>query len=82
MFIAPFFNKRHDESECLRSRKMDQDGSAVTLAILFFTDVITGTWGIVAIGGAGILFITALAGYCPMNALLGINTCSAKSHHH
>jgi len=47
---------------------------AVAIAVLFFTNVITGTLGIVFIAGAALLVITSLISICPLYAMLGINT--------
>jgi len=33
------------------------------------------TWKVVAFIVAGIAFVTATVGFCPLNKLLGINTC-------
>jgi hypothetical protein len=35
-------------------------------------------WHVVAYVVAGIAFLTALIGFCPLNALLGIDTCARK----
>lgn len=47
------------------------------LAVGFFVGMST-TWTIVAYAAAGIALLTALIGYCPLNALFGINTCAPK----
>jgi hypothetical protein len=51
---------------------------AAIIAILFFTNVITGTLGIVLLVAAGIFLLTSLISFCPMYALLGCNTCHTK----
>jgi hypothetical protein len=54
---------------------------AVTVAILYFTNVISGTFGIVLMMLAGIFLLTSLVSFCPLYALVGLNTCPAKKSH-
>jgi hypothetical protein len=51
---------------------------AAIVAILYFTNVITGTTGIVLLAIAAVLLITSLVSFCPLYALLGLKTCPAK----
>jgi len=51
---------------------------SVVLIVLFYTEVLTGTLGIIALVLALVLAITSLVSFCPMYALLGINTCKNK----
>ncbi len=51
---------------------------AVILAALYFTEVATGTLGIVLLVAAIVLLITTLTGFCGLYTLLGINTCKVK----
>ena len=51
---------------------------AAVIVILFFTDVLTGTLGIVLLVVAGIFLLTSLAGFCPLYLPFGLNTCSNK----
>ncbi|MBN2598602.1 DUF2892 domain-containing protein [Labilibaculum sp.] len=53
---------------------------ALILATLYFTDLITGTIGIVLLVIAGVMFLTSLIGYCPPYSLLSIDTCKGKEH--
>ena len=39
---------------------------AAAIAVLYFTDVITGTWGIVLLVLAGIFLLTSIIGLCPL----------------
>jgi len=48
---------------------------AVTIAILFFTEVITGTLGIILLVLAAVFVLTSLISFCPLYLPLGINTC-------
>lgn len=52
---------------------------AAVIAILFFTNVITGTLGIVLLVLAGVFLLTSVIGFCPLYAPFGISTCSGKS---
>ena len=51
---------------------------AIVIAILFYTNVISGTLGIVLLVLAGVFVLTSLIGFCPLYALLGISTCPTK----
>jgi fatty acid desaturase len=51
---------------------------AVAVAILYFTNVITGTVGIVLLVIAGVFVLTSLVSFCPLYTLIGLNTCPAK----
>jgi hypothetical protein len=48
---------------------------AVVIAILYFTNVITGTLGIVLLVLAAVFVLTSLVGFCPLYLPLGIKTC-------
>lgn len=51
---------------------------AAVLFFLAFSGAVTGVWAWVAgIAGAIALFTGAL-GFCPLYALIGVNTCPAK----
>ncbi|HZW13408.1 MAG TPA: DUF2892 domain-containing protein [Noviherbaspirillum sp.] len=49
----------------------------VMITLAMFADMTTG-WRIVAWVVAAISFVTAVVGFCPLNKLLGINTCRHK----
>ena len=51
---------------------------AVVVAILYFTNVITGTLGIVLLVIAGVFVLTSLVSFCPLYTLIGANTCKVK----
>lgn len=51
---------------------------AAIVALLYFTNVITGTFGIILLILAGVFVLTSLISFCPIYTLLGINTCPAK----
>jgi hypothetical protein len=51
---------------------------ALVLAVLYFTGMVTGTLGIVVLVAAVILLATSFVSFCPIYALLGMNTCPKK----
>jgi len=48
---------------------------ATIIAILYFTNTITGTLGIVLIIFGAVFVLTSLIGFCPLYLPLGINSC-------
>jgi hypothetical protein len=51
---------------------------AVTIAILFFTEVITGTLGIILLVLAAVFVLVSVISFCPLYLPFGINTCKKK----
>ena len=51
---------------------------AALIAILYFTNVISGTLGLILLAMAAVFVLTSLISFCPLYAPLGINTCSVK----
>lgn len=51
---------------------------AAVIVILFFTNVIRGTLGIILLVLAGVLVITSFLSFCPLYTLFGANTCPTK----
>jgi len=52
---------------------------AIAIAILIYTNVISGTLAIV-LGIFGVVFVlTSLVSFCPMYILFGIRTCKTKN---
>ncbi len=52
--------------------------AAIVFAILYFTGTVTGTWGIVLLVLGAIFLLTSFVGFCPLYAIVGMNTCAAK----
>lgn len=48
---------------------------AVVLIVLFYTNVVSGTWGIISLVAAGVLTVVSLVGVCPFYSLFGVSTC-------
>ena len=53
---------------------------AVVIAILYFTNIITGTLGIVLLVLAVIFVLTSLVSFCPLYTLVGLSTCPVKNN--
>jgi hypothetical protein len=51
---------------------------AIAIAILYFTNVITGTWGIVLLVLAAVFLLTSFISFCPLYAPFGLSTCKKK----
>lgn len=51
---------------------------AVVLGILFFTNIITGTLGIILLVVAIVFLVTSLVSFCPAYSILGLSTCKKK----
>ncbi len=47
---------------------------------LYFTNTVSGTFGIVLLALAGVFILTSLVSFCPLYTLLGLNTCPAKKN--
>lgn len=52
---------------------------AIVILVLYLTDVITGTLGIVLLILAGVFVLTSLVSFCPLYAPFGISTCKKKN---
>ena len=51
----------------------------VVLIALAYFGILSGTGAIIAYIVAAIAIVTGLIKFCPINALVGINTCKVKS---
>ena len=52
---------------------------AAVVATLYFTNVITGTLGIVLMVIAAVFVLTSLISFCPLYAPFGLKTCAVES---
>lgn len=52
--------------------------AAIVFAVLYFTGTVTGTWGIVLLVLSGIFLLTSFVSFCPLYAMIGMNTCLLK----
>jgi len=48
--------------------------AAIVLGVLYFTNVITGTLGIILLIAGIVFLLTSLVSFCPIYPLLGMNT--------
>lgn len=51
---------------------------AALIAILYFTNVLSGTLGIVLLALAGVFVLTSVISFCPLYAPFGLSTCTTK----
>lgn len=51
---------------------------AALFAVLYFTNIVTGTWGYVLLTISGVFVLTSVVSFCPLYALVGLNSCPAK----
>ena len=51
---------------------------AAIVALLFFTNIISGTLGIALLVLAAVFVLTSFVSFCPLYAMLGMNTCPNK----
>jgi membrane-bound ClpP family serine protease len=51
---------------------------SLVLAVLYFTEILTGTAGIIAIVAAVVLLLTSFVGFCGLYMPFGISTCEVK----
>ena len=51
---------------------------ALTMAIFYFSNIITGVLGMVILIVAGVFVLTSLVSFCPLYTLIGLNTCESK----
>lgn len=51
---------------------------AALIAILYFTNVITGTLGIVLLVVGAVFLLTSFVSFCPLYAPFGLSTCKTK----
>lgn len=53
-------------------------GIAAVIALLYFSEMITGVWATVLLVVAGIFVLTSFVSFCPLYAPFGIKTCKLK----
>jgi len=51
---------------------------AILIAILFFTNILTGTLGVILLIIAAVFLLTSFISFCPLYAPFGITTCQKK----
>ena len=53
--------------------------AAVVIAILYLTNVISGTTGIILLVVAAVFALTSLVSFCPLYTVIGMHTNKTKS---
>jgi len=51
---------------------------AIVFAVLYFTNIVTGTLGLVLVILGAIFVLTSFISFCPLYLPFGINTCKTK----
>ncbi|WP_297693217.1 DUF2892 domain-containing protein [uncultured Eudoraea sp.] len=51
---------------------------AAIFIVLYFTNTVTGIWGIVLLVLAAVFILTSFVSFCPLYAPFGLSTCSKK----
>jgi hypothetical protein len=51
---------------------------AAIIVTLYFTNVLTGTLGIILLVLAGVFMLTSIVSFCPLYAPFGLSTCAVK----
>ena len=51
---------------------------AILISILYFTNTVSGTSGIILLILGGVFLFTGLINFCPLYLPFGINTCKKK----
>lgn len=51
---------------------------AIVFILLFYKEIVTGVWGVVVLVAALLLTVSSLINFCPLYALLKINTAAKK----
>ena len=51
---------------------------AAVFAVLYFTGTVTGTLGYVLLGLGGVFLLTSFVSFCPLYAIVGLNSCPVK----
>ncbi|MBL0342037.1 MAG: DUF2892 domain-containing protein [Bacteroidetes bacterium] len=52
---------------------------AAVFGFLYFSGTVTGTFGIILLVLGGVFVLTSLISFCPLYAIVGMNTCPVKN---
>ncbi len=52
---------------------------AVIIGVLFWQDTISGALGYTLLAAASVFVITSFVSFCPLYALIGLDTCKVKN---
>jgi len=53
---------------------------AILFVVLYFTNVVTGTWGYVLLALAAIFLLTSLISFCPLYLPFGLKTSKKENN--
>ena len=53
---------------------------AILIAILYYSEILTGTLAYILLTVGAILVLTSLVSFCPLYQILGANTCKMKTN--
>ncbi|MGB5435953.1 MAG: DUF2892 domain-containing protein [Maribacter sp.] len=53
---------------------------AIVIAILYFTNIISGTIGLILLVLAGIFLFTSFISFCPLYGPFGLSTCKKEDN--
>lgn len=53
--------------------------AAAIFILLYFTNAVTGIWGIVLLVLAAVFILTSFVSFCPLYAPFGLSTCAASN---
>jgi len=59
--------------------RISRTSVGVIITVLYFTGLISGTWGIVLLSFATIFVLSSLISFCPLYTLFGIQTCPSNT---
>jgi uncharacterized membrane protein len=51
---------------------------AAVFGVLYYMGIISGTLGLVLVVLAGVFALTSVLSFCPLYAIVGLNTCDVK----
>ena len=52
---------------------------AIVMVVLYLTNTVTGTLGIIFLVVSGIFILTSLISFCPLYAIFGFKTCPVET---
>jgi hypothetical protein len=73
----PFNNRSHMKPNMGTADRIIRVVLALLFALLYFTGTVTGTFGVVLLVLGVVFVLTSVVSFCPLYALVGLNTCGA-----
>lgn len=75
---------KHQKNQTKMKKNMSSADRIIRLIIvailvtLYFTNVVSGTLGVILLVVAGVFTLTSLIGFCPLYSIFGCSTCKIK----